>query len=593
MTKSSLFKLFEQVGHFIRLGESPEQMLQKVVDAAGRHFELDRCVVMLLDRDSQELEVKSEFHSESVRPLETVRYQLRLSSEWYELLSEGRPVPLADISPQRVEATALPELDQFILESASKSLVSFPLVNSGELIGCLSMHYCRQENVFSEEVLEFGESLAHEVAQGVVQLRLLHERCLESRVFREAQLPMFVLDAATCKVLKANDVAYRLLCSGREVSDRVQFLDFLADSDGRRLSQAAELILSGQKAARLEALVIRTDEGQPLNCDLWLTSFYANLDSNILAVVLPSVSEAAESDQGEPQKASSKVEELVASLSKQLQWERMTRYITSSLTATFDRDVVLQTAVDSVARVLGVNHGLIVKTEGPAAPVVTHEFALPDISPLGLGRTSKFPASAVVCFRNKTAAFADLTKVSKSSELQAADLQQLAEGGVVSMAGAPVGHHGQYHGLIIVMQAEKPKLWTVQEMDLLEAVADQVAVALSHAQSYTQMKDQLFNMNLIGNLTQQLTNVLDQVTRAPKAEPPVEVGRTVSSSPPLSPRELEVLKLIASGLTNREIAQRLFLTESTVELHASRIRKKLKLKSRTALVKYACDNKLV
>jgi DNA-binding NarL/FixJ family response regulator len=62
---------------------------------------------------------------------------------------------------------------------------------------------------------------------------------------------------------------------------------------------------------------------------------------------------------------------------------------------------------------------------------------------------------------------------------------------------------------------------------------------------------------------------------------------------PLSARELEVLRLIASGLANREIAQRLFLTESTVELHASRIRKKLKLKSRTALVKFACDNHLV
>jgi two-component system response regulator NreC len=66
-----------------------------------------------------------------------------------------------------------------------------------------------------------------------------------------------------------------------------------------------------------------------------------------------------------------------------------------------------------------------------------------------------------------------------------------------------------------------------------------------------------------------------------------------SESPPLSSREMEVLCLIASGYANREIAQRLFLTESTVELHASRIRKKLNLKSRTALVKYACDNSLV
>ena len=98
-------------------------------------------------------------------------------------------------------------------------------------------------------------------------------------------------------------------------------------------------------------------------------------------------------------------------------------------------------------------------------------------------------------------------------------------------------------------------------------------------------------MNLLGNLTQQLTNTLELVSRTGKHDA-TEEKRQPGSSPPLSLRELEVLKLIAGGLANREIAQRLFLTESTVELHASRIRKKLKLKSRTALVKYACDNGL-
>ncbi len=100
-------------------------------------------------------------------------------------------------------------------------------------------------------------------------------------------------------------------------------------------------------------------------------------------------------------------------------------------------------------------------------------------------------------------------------------------------------------------------------------------------------------MNLISNLTQQLTNALDLAGRNARAERPPEVVPAEPFVTPLSSRELEVLKLIASGLANREIAQKLFLTESTVELHASRIRKKLKLKSRTALVKFACDNKLV
>jgi DNA-binding NarL/FixJ family response regulator len=93
-------------------------------------------------------------------------------------------------------------------------------------------------------------------------------------------------------------------------------------------------------------------------------------------------------------------------------------------------------------------------------------------------------------------------------------------------------------------------------------------------------------------LTQQLTNTLELVSRSGKPDSAEDKVRQAGSSPPLSLRELEVLKLIAGGLANREIAQRLFLTESTVELHASRIRKKLKLKSRTALVKYACDNGL-
>jgi DNA-binding NarL/FixJ family response regulator len=88
-----------------------------------------------------------------------------------------------------------------------------------------------------------------------------------------------------------------------------------------------------------------------------------------------------------------------------------------------------------------------------------------------------------------------------------------------------------------------------------------------------------------------LTSTLELAGRNLKTDGGDE-KKLASTAPPLSLRELEVLKLIASGLANREIAQRLFLTESTVELHASRIRKKLKLKSRTALVKFACDNGL-
>ena len=50
---------------------------------------------------------------------------------------------------------------------------------------------------------------------------------------------------------------------------------------------------------------------------------------------------------------------------------------------------------------------------------------------------------------------------------------------------------------------------------------------------------------------------------------------------PLSERELEVLELIAEGLSNREIAQRLFISLRTVKWHTSNIYGKLGVKSRT------------
>jgi DNA-binding NarL/FixJ family response regulator len=55
----------------------------------------------------------------------------------------------------------------------------------------------------------------------------------------------------------------------------------------------------------------------------------------------------------------------------------------------------------------------------------------------------------------------------------------------------------------------------------------------------------------------------------------------------LSERELEVLLLVAEGLSNKQIAEHLYLSEGTVKVHVSRIIAKLGLERRTELVRYA------
>lgn len=55
----------------------------------------------------------------------------------------------------------------------------------------------------------------------------------------------------------------------------------------------------------------------------------------------------------------------------------------------------------------------------------------------------------------------------------------------------------------------------------------------------------------------------------------------------ITKRELEILELIASGLSNREIAEKLFVSENTVKTHSSRLFDKLGAKRRTQAVQFA------
>jgi DNA-binding NarL/FixJ family response regulator len=61
----------------------------------------------------------------------------------------------------------------------------------------------------------------------------------------------------------------------------------------------------------------------------------------------------------------------------------------------------------------------------------------------------------------------------------------------------------------------------------------------------------------------------------------------------LSPREIEVVRLVARGLRNKEIAQRLSITEGTVKVHLHNIYEKLHVDGRTALALHARNKGLV
>jgi DNA-binding NarL/FixJ family response regulator len=80
--------------------------------------------------------------------------------------------------------------------------------------------------------------------------------------------------------------------------------------------------------------------------------------------------------------------------------------------------------------------------------------------------------------------------------------------------------------------------------------------------------------------------VIERFARLDDPEPPPEVGE-------LTAREVEVLRLLARGLSNAEIAGQLVVSEHTVKSHVARVLEKLRLRDRTQAVIVAYESGLV
>lgn len=80
------------------------------------------------------------------------------------------------------------------------------------------------------------------------------------------------------------------------------------------------------------------------------------------------------------------------------------------------------------------------------------------------------------------------------------------------------------------------------------------------------------------------TIVVKEVPVPVRAPEPFQVDDASRERLGITPRELEILEALAAGLSNKEIAERLFVSENTVKTHASRLFDKLQAKRRTQAV---------
>ncbi len=140
----------------------------------------------------------------------------------------------------------------------------------------------------------------------------------------------------------------------------------------------------------------------------------------------------------------------------------------------------------------------------------------------------------------------------------------------------------------------RPRILILTTFDLDQYVYDALRAGASGFLLKDTTAEQLFDAVrviaagdalLAPGITRRLISEFAQRPSAgPQPTPPLE---------DLTPRETEVLKLVAQGLSNAEIAGHLVVTEETIKTHVSRVLNKLGLRDRTQAVVVAYESRLV
>jgi two-component system, NarL family, response regulator NreC len=179
------------------------------------------------------------------------------------------------------------------------------------------------------------------------------------------------------------------------------------------------------------------------------------------------------------------------------------------------------------------------------------------------------------------------------------DLEVVAEASDVEGARRYVRGH---HPSVLVLDLNMPGGSSLEAIPAIrEEFPDTQIVVLTMQQEPAFAREALSN-GALGYVLKEAAGeeLVEAVRRAAAGESYLNpaLGARLAAQPrperdDLSEREVEVLRLIALGHTNAEIAERLYLSVRTVETHRAHIQQKLRLSTRAELVGYALERGLV
>ena len=151
---------------------------------------------------------------------------------------------------------------------------------------------------------------------------------------------------------------------------------------------------------------------------------------------------------------------------------------------------------------------------------------------------------------------------------------------VRTFLGVPLQLGTEVIGMIGV--ANKRKSYGPDDERLLSTFANQVAVAIDNAGLYQRQQEMIVRLQqLHEHLSKAERDELVALERERMAAAfRVDPGQTTPARPRLNDSQQEILRLLTEGLSNKEIASRIHLSENTVKTHIQEILRRLEVRNR-------------
>jgi two-component system, NarL family, response regulator NreC len=180
------------------------------------------------------------------------------------------------------------------------------------------------------------------------------------------------------------------------------------------------------------------------------------------------------------------------------------------------------------------------------------------------------------------------------------DFEVVAEAGDLESAQRYVRGH---HPAVLILDLNMPGGSSLDAIPAIRENSPETQIVVLTMQQEPAFARHALSAGAIGYVLKEAADeeLVEAVRRAAGGESYLNprLGARLASEPlpgppdDLSEREVDVLRLIALGHTNAEIAERLYLSVRTVETHRAHIQQKLSLSSRAELVRYALQRGLI